>query len=181
MMGVTSDDDVAETQFEIPSLGVDDSEFDATAEEGDTSVIDLDDDSDDQTALLDVMGDSGELDDAVFDVDEADSAEMDSLSDELELDDDFDEDGDMDVFEDDGDFEEGFQSGESHGDFAIPTRAVAPVESDWGTGIFGALIGSTGLLAVLGITMADLIRSMWGWNEPNMVAGPLLDFFATLF
>ena len=176
----SGDDDVAETQFEIPSLRSDESEFDIpAADEGDTSVIDLDDDSGDQTAMLDVMGDSGELDDAVFDVDDADSAEIDALSDELELDDDFDDDSDMDVFEDDGDFEEGFQSGESHGEFVVPTRAAA-IETDWGTGIFSALIASTSLLVVLGIMMADLIRSMWSWNEPSLVASPLLDFFAGL-
>jgi excisionase family DNA binding protein len=171
MMDAVDDDEVAETQFEIPSLSGEESEFDidAMGDDGDTSVMDLED--------------SGELDDAVFDVDADDSGELGGLSDELELDDEYGDEedlGELDVFEDEGDFEEGFQSGESQGELVIPARAAA-VETEWGTGPFVGLIASTTLLAVLGIVMADLVSSMWGWSEPNAVAGSLLGIFGGLF
>lgn len=169
MMETVEDDDVAETQFEIPSL--------SGEQEDDTSVIDLGD-SDDETGVVDTLDDSAELDDAVFDVD--DSAELDSLSDELELDDEFSDEDDLDVFEDEGEFEEGFQSGESHGELVVPTRAAA-VETEWGTGPFVGLIVSTTLLLLVGLVMADLVHSMWAWNEPNAVAGALLGIFGGLF
>jgi excisionase family DNA binding protein len=188
MPAARMDDSVGETQFEIPSLSGD-SEFEFEAPKGkggkrdaDTGVLDLDDSSGEQTALLDALGDSGDLDESVFDVD--DDAASTALSDELEFDEAVDEEAsmeDMDVFEEEGEFEEGFSSGTSHAELKVaPARMAAP-EADWGTGLFAGLLTSTTLLVLLGILMFDLIRSMWMWNEPTPLASMLLNVFGGLY
>ncbi len=121
MLDAVSADDVPETQFEIPSLSDDDSEFelDPLGSSGDrTNVLDLDDSSE-QTAMLPGLDDSGAMDDAVFDVDEDASGEF---SGDVDLDEDVlgedDELDDLDVFDEDADdYEDGFASGTSQAEF----------------------------------------------------------------
>ncbi|MFG0333753.1 MAG: helix-turn-helix domain-containing protein, partial [Maioricimonas sp. JB049] len=146
MMDAVSDEDsLPETQFEIPSLAEDDdSAYELTADDADTGQMEL--------------VDSGEqsLDDAVFDLDEDDSAEVAEFDDdELEVSDEIlgedDELDELDVFDaDDEVFEE---SGVSQ-EFAAPLAARGPVaggEAEWGPVPFVGLLVSTVCLVGVGV------------------------------
>ncbi|MGE0377098.1 MAG: hypothetical protein AB7Q45_16940, partial [Planctomycetaceae bacterium] len=184
MMNSTGRDAGSGTQFEIPSImDEDDADFDfdaAPGEEEDTGVFALSDDrTDEQTALVQALDDSGEFDDAEFALDESGE-----LSDEMDFDSGFDTGTveELDVFEEEeGEFEEGFTSGVSHADFAAPVSRAAPVETDWGTGPFVGLLISTGLLVIVGVVMFDLVRSMWMWNEPGPLASMVLSALGGLY
>lgn len=176
MMDAVSDEDsLPETQFEIPSLaGDDDSAYEMSAGDADTGQMDLADSSE-QT-----------LDDAVFDLDEDDSAEVAEFDDdELEVSDEIlgedDELDELDVFDaDDEVFEE---SGVSQ-EFAAPLAARGPVagaEADWGPVPFVGLLLSTVCLVGVGVMMFDLVNNMWAWGEHGPIASMLLDTFGSLY
>jgi len=179
------DDDLDETQLEIPSLDSDDeSDFDLVMDK-DTGSSDADviyfeeDEADDHSATaVQMPDDNGDL--ADFDM----------------MDDDFDEvgvaveDGDLNVFDAvDEDFEESFEgdfeSGESHPGFAAPGmrgQMAAPVESDWGTPTFVALIFSTALLSLCCMVMFDLVRSIWSTqDEGSEMSSWLLRMLSGMF
>ncbi|MBX3440545.1 MAG: hypothetical protein KF861_23850, partial [Planctomycetaceae bacterium] len=149
------------------------------SDEDDTGVFSIaGDHSDEQTALVDALQDSGEFDDAEFAAD--DSGEF---SDEMDFESGFDTGTveELDVFEEEGDFEEGFTSGVSHADFAPVSRVAAPVEADWGTGPFVGLLISTGLLVIVGMVMFDLVQSMWTWDAPGPLASMFLSALRGLY
>lgn len=171
--------DVEATSFDVPS-STGDSEFDLDAADSshDTSVILFDDDEDDfattkpqrsgsDEAVAAVVEEDADLevDGDVFDVDEAD---------------------DLDVF-DAGDeaFEDSFQTGASHAEFstgsAVGRGAVAAPEAEWTKGDFAGVLLATTMTVVCAIVSFDLVRSMWHWEEPSVVAGPILEALAGLF
>ncbi|QDU38130.1 hypothetical protein Mal4_24520 [Maioricimonas rarisocia] len=176
MMDAVSDEDsLPETQFEIPSLaGEDDSAYELNAGDADTGQMDLADSSEQS------------LDDAVFDLDEDDSAEVAEFDDdELEVSDEIlgedDELDELDVFDaDDEVFEE---SGASQ-EFAAPLAARGPVgggEAEWGPVPFVGLLVSTVCLVGVGVMMFDLVNNMWAWGEHGPIASMLLDTFGSLY
>lgn len=132
-------------------LGEDD--FDEFAEAGafeeDDDAFDDGEYEDDDLAVDDVVGEDDELDD-------------------------------LDVFGDEGDdFDDDFDAGTSSPEFSVPgSRAVAVPEPqrEWGVGPFIGLLLSTALMAVCGMMMFDLVRSMWSWNDPSSFNSPLLGF-----
>lgn len=169
MMDVSGEEGVAETQFEIP-VGKDDSAFELGIDDNEkTGVLNLDD--------------SGEstLDDAVFELDEAESDDMFESADELEVadevlgeDDELDE---LDVFDADDDV-----FGESGPQFAAPVAAGGPyVEATWGTGTIIGLGVSSICMLLLGIIMFDLVRLMWQPGDTSTVGGALLGAFRGLY
>ncbi|MCA9071651.1 MAG: hypothetical protein KDA84_22145, partial [Planctomycetaceae bacterium] len=133
-----------------------------------------------------------------FDVDDSfgDADDFDEFDEAAGFDDDFDDDldvvddvvgeddelDDLDVFDDGADdFDDDFDTGTSSPDFVAspagfgPSNAVAaPVQAEWGVGPFIGLMFSTLLMAVCGMMMFDLVRSMWSWNDPSGFNSPLL-------
>ena len=96
-----------------------------------------------------------------------------------------DELAELDVFDAaDEDFDDSFTAGESHPSFIAPAlagRVAAPVEINWGGGTFAGLLVSTILMAFCGMMMFDLVRSIWGWQEPAVFNRALLEFFRSNF
>lgn len=92
-----------------------------------------------------------------------------------------DEDEDLEFEAADEDFDEGFQTGESQADFA-PTaqRVVVAAEPEFGVPTFVGLAATSTLLVVCGLLMFDLMRSMWGYNDPTLSSW-LLDSTKGLF
>ena len=193
------DDDLNDTNLEVPQL--DDSEFELSMEtdgsDEDTSVILFDDDDevDDHSATV-VRGagaddfdefdgdDTFDLEDSEQDIDavsDFDDSELDVADDIIGEDDALD---DLDVFDAaDEDFEESFESGESHAEFVAPmaTSRMMSVEADWGVGTFVGLVASTGLMALCGLLMVDLVGSMWNYSDPTSFNSPLLELIGGLF
>lgn len=178
---VDSDD----TQFELDS-GLDDSEFELAAGSGssidnDTSVILFEDD--DEFSASSPSGVSSGVDDYIA-----------SQSDDVvELDEEFDayedvgsgvamsDDDDLEFEAADEDFDESFQAGESQSDFAPATQRVAVAPEAEISGLtFTGLAATSALLAVCGMLMFDLVRSMWGYNDP-MLSSWLLSTTKDLF
>ncbi len=91
-----------------------------------------------------------------------------------------DSDDDMDVFEaSDADFEDDdFESGASRAEFAPGAYGPAP-EAEF-DGVTVSLLGAgTLLLLFVGVLSFDLIRSMWGLNEPSAVSQTILETIGT--
>lgn len=195
------DDDANDTNLEVPTLDGD-SEYELSMEtddsDADTSVIlfDDDDEADDHSATVVQGGRSASLDEdfdgsGEFDLEDSeqdidavaayDDDDLDVADDILGEDDAID---DLDVFDAaDEDFDESFESGESHAEFVAPMPAgrMAAPEADWGVGTFVGLIASTGLMAVCGLLMIDLVSSMWAYNEPATYNSALLEMIGGLF
>lgn len=170
MMDIADEDDVAETQFEIPVGSSDDSAFELSSEDA-TGVLNLDD--------------SGEatLDDAIFELDEEESGDMFAdAEDELEVADEIlgedDELDELDVFDADDDV-----FGESGPQFAAPVAAGGGpfVEPNWGVGTLIGLGVSSVCMLMLGIIMFDLVKTMWQSGDPSTVGGALLSAFRGLY
>ncbi|MEM9701984.1 MAG: helix-turn-helix domain-containing protein [Planctomycetota bacterium] len=85
-------------------------------------------------------------------------------------------DDDMDVFEaSDADFEDDdFQSGASRAEFAPAGYAAAP-EAEFDGVTVSLLSFATLALLVVGVLSFDLVRSMWGVNEPSTFSQTILD------
>lgn len=132
-----------------------------------------------------------DVDDAFDEVDEFDEFDEaagfdDEFEDDLDVADDVvgedDELDDLDVFDDGADdFDDDFDAGTSSPDFVAspagfgqPTAVAAPPQAEWGVGPFVGLLFSTLLMAVCGMMMFDLVRSMWSWNDPSGFNSPLL-------
>jgi hypothetical protein len=170
MMDAVRDLDTGpETKFEMPSLRGDDSAFELQGGS-----------SGDETGVLS-MQDSGEatLDDAVFDVDDADAGaaadEAFEVADEAADDEEVE---DMGVFDADEDAFGGDEEEDAMG-AALPTRA-APAE-EWGTGVLVGLSFSCLTLGLCGVLMIDLVRSMWLWGDRAPLTGSLLNTIAGLY
>ncbi len=138
-------------------------EFDLS---GDTNDFDLEDD-------FDEFGDEGDFAGAAVADDDLDVAD-DVVGEDDELD-------DLDVFDEGADdFDDDFDAGTSKPDFVAGGMGVsqaavpAPVQTEWGAGPFVGLLFATLLMAMCGMMMFDLVRSMWAWNEPSTFNSPLL-------
>ena len=197
-------DDLGNTQMEIPMLGGQDSEFEFTASP-------LDEDSNANFAMLGEddspksskggarKGKKQDADEDLFDTSttvefEADDDEFDSTAeafddDDMEVADDvIGEDDEIaeDVFgAADEDFDEELQSGHSSADFAVPSmggaRASAPVQAEWGGATFGMLLVSSAVMLLTSFMMYDVVRTMWGNNEPNAGTEMILSSFRGMF
>ncbi|MFN0053759.1 MAG: hypothetical protein ACKV0T_16380 [Planctomycetales bacterium] len=182
LMDMTDDDseDILDTQMEVPLMDDDSSEeFGST---GSTSVITLDDDDDDEYAVpspkkkaaADLMSD----DDAVVDLEEDDDA-VDVEDEIIGEDDELSE----DVFgADDDDFATDVETGESSAELPVAPRGfAAPVEQEWGAGVFSVLVVATVLMMACGTVMFDLVRNMWQTDaaKQNPVSTMLLDTLKT--
>ena len=181
------DDDLDDTRLEVPSA--EDSEFElANEDEGETSVILFDDDDVDQhSATVVKKSRRGDPDlDETFDLESA-TGEFDAADDfeeEVVVGEDIvGEDDELDFVEaGDEDFSDEFVAGESQAEFVAPgARMVPAVEQDWGTATFVGLSVATALMAVCGIVMFDLVRSMWAWGEPSGFNSALLDTLRGFF
>lgn len=92
-----------------------------------------------------------------------------------------DEDEDLEFEAADEDFDEGFQTGESQADFAPAAQRVAvAAEPEFGMPTVAGLGATSVLLALCGMLMFDLVRSMWGYNDPTLSSW-LLDSTKGLF
>jgi len=136
-------------------------EFDLTGDGGD---FDLED-------SFDEFNDDDEFAGAAVAEDDLDVAD-DVVGEDDELD-------DLDVFDEGGDdFDDDFDAGTSKPDFVAGGMGQAavsvPVQTEWGTGPFVGLLFSTLLMAVCGMMMFDLVRSMWSWNDASTFNSPLL-------
>lgn len=174
------------TRAAIPTAkGSEDSEFElemtGDADEGDTSVILFDDDDADDFGATVVKKKSADED--AFDLSDEEFAADDEFGDELEVatdiageDDELldDELLEEDVFE--GEEDEGSFVAGGHEGFAVPGgRVAAPAQAEWGAGTFAGLVLSTIALVLVGMVTFELVRSMWGWQQPTPVNGILLE------
>jgi hypothetical protein len=144
----------------IPVLGSGDVD---AASGSETSVITLDDDSNDYGTA-----DSGSEEIVVEDEEEVD-ADLIGEDDEIA----------EDVFgAEDEDFDEDLTSGESSSELAGP-RPTLVAEQDWGTWPLVGMALSTVLMLPLGVLMFDLVRNLWHTdvNTRNPMASMLLDLF----
>jgi excisionase family DNA binding protein len=92
-----------------------------------------------------------------------------------------DEDEDLEFEAADEDFDEGFQTGESAADFApAAQRVMVAPEPEISAGTFAGLAATSALLVLCGMLMFDLVRSMWGYNDP-MMSSWLLESTKNLF
>lgn len=180
--------DADDTQFELGSA-VDDSEFELATGSGssidnDTSVILFEDEADDftptpkrpgskQPAVQSYVAAEG---DEVVELDEEFDA-FDEGGSSVEMSDD----DDLEFEAADEDFDEGFQTGESQADFApAGQRVVVAPEAEISGLTFTGLAATSALLVVCGMLMFDLVRSMWGYNDP-MLSSWLLSSTKDLF
>ncbi|MGC1275544.1 MAG: helix-turn-helix domain-containing protein [Planctomycetaceae bacterium] len=180
--------DADDTQFELGSA-VDDSEFELATGSGssidnDTSVILFEDEADDfapapkrpgskQPAVQNYVAAEG---DEVVELDEEFDA-FDEGGSSVEM---SDED-DLEFEAADEDFDESFQTGESQADFSpAAQRVVVAPEAEISGLTFTGLAATSALLVVCGMLMFDLVRSMWGYNDP-MLSSWLLSSTKDLF
>lgn len=172
MMDALSDDEVPETQFEIPSL----------EDEDESDVFNI---AADETGVLDMSDlDDSESDDGVFDLDEEDEDEFaasDAFAeddDDLDLEDDvFDDDEDLDVFDADDDVFDDEDVGAGY----ARSGGAAMVDSDWGTGTFVGLALSCLMLIACGAVMFDLMNNMNSASSANPLSGMILDALGGLY
>ena len=170
----------------LAGLGEDaDSEFELATDSAeqatgtDTSVILFEDDDDEDdfadTAAVATAGASNfELDEEGFD--EFDEDEPVASAEVL-----VDDDDELDVFEaSDDDFDDDFASGVSHAEFSPGVAGPPPAEFD--TATVAGLAVAAALLLFLGLPMMfDLVRSLWGYNEPNIYSDTLLGALSSLY
>ncbi|QDT64530.1 helix-turn-helix domain-containing protein [Calycomorphotria hydatis] len=170
------DDDMGDSEFELSTSPGD------TEDEANVILFDDEDDTNEDAATFIKTG--------ADETDEFEDSEEFDLEDDDEFDEEFEEfeegegeeEFEEDVFDaDDEDFDEDLQQGESQADFAPMPVAAGPVEYDFGTFTFIGLLMTCGTLAVCGMLMFDLLRSMWGYQEPNVFSSTLLDTFKGLF
>jgi Helix-turn-helix domain len=176
--------DLDETQFEFDALGGD-SEFELASSKptsgtgSDTGVIVFDDDAVDEhsptmvksssAAAAEGFGDAFEFDDGLEVADDV-------IGEDDELD-------DVDVFDaGDEDFAQSFAAGESHAEFiAAPGAVAAPVQQEWGVGMFISLLLTTVVMLLCAIVMFDFVRSIWSFNEPSGFTSSLMSSLGGMF
>ena len=198
------DDDMGHTQVEIPMLGGQDSEFEFTAspldEDSNNNIPMLGEaetpsrrgagkkgrpqDSEDlfDTSTTVEFGSDDDLDSSADVFDSESSDDMEVADDVIGEDDEIAE----DVFgAADEDFDEELQSGQSAADFAVPSigsgRASAPVQAEWGGATFGMLLVSSAVMLLTSFMMYDVVRTMWGNNEPSAGTEMILSSFRGMF
>lgn len=186
MESLGDEDDLDDTKFEMEAVGS--SEYEITGlgegddeEEEDTSVLLLDDEDESSGNSATMVGaGEDEFDEEAFDLGEDEADEFDDFDMEAAtVAGDDDELDDLDVFDAvDEDFDDGFGD-VSQGEFAAPVgmRVPAAVEPEWGTGMFVGVLVSSILMAICGLMMIDLVRSMWSYHGPAPYTSPLLDMF----
>lgn len=161
MMDIVADDDVSETQFEIPSLE-EDSGYDMQA-------------ADDATGVMDIP-----TDDAVFDLDEDETADTGAFEEEdLDLEAGaLEEEEDLNVFDaDEGAFEESGVEG-----YAAAGAARVPLaEPEWGAMTFVGLSIASICLLLCGAVMIDLVKNTATAAQPNPVSGFVLEALGSLY
>lgn len=198
-------DDLGNTQMEVPMLGATDSEFEFTASpldedsstnfallgEEDSTVKkggrkgkkqDEDDDLFDTSSTVEFEADESDEFDSNADVFADSSDDMEVADDVIGEDDEIAE----DVFgAADEDFDEELQSGQSAADFAVPSmsgpRVSAPIQAEWGGAAFGMLLVSSAVMLLTSFMMYDVVRTMWGNNEPNAGTEMILSSFRGMF
>ncbi len=177
MMDALPEDVGEETAYDIPQME-DSSQFELAA---------LDDSSGDGTDVFDLEDAEDVADDAVFDLDEDESAtdfdEFDEFEeDALDVADDIlgedDELDDLDVFDADEDIFDDELAGSSQ-QYASPV--AAGIDQEWGTGTFLGLLFTSAMLVVTGIVMFDLVNNIWNWNEPSSPSSMLLEALGGLY
>lgn len=197
------DDDLGNTQMEIPMLGGQDSEFEFTASP-------LDEDSNNNIPMLGEApaprrggGPKGKAQDSEDLFDTSTTVEFESDDDLDSSADVFDSESsdDMEVADDvigeddeiaedvfgaaDEDFDEELQSGQSSADFAVPSigsgRPSAPIQAEWGGATFGMLLVSSAVMLLTSFMMYDVVRTMWGNNEPSAGTEMILSSFRGMF
>ena len=167
------------TEHEMNASSFDDSEFelasvDDLASGDDTSVILFDDDDSFDVVSAKSGAASGFSGSAVNMGDDFDEFEEAGSSVVME-------DDDMEFEAADDDFDDGFQTGESAAEFAAPVqRVVVAPEPEIGALTFVGLTASSIMLAICGMMMFDLVRSMWGYHDPT-VSSWLLENTRSLF
>ncbi len=62
----------------------------------------------------------------------------------------------------------------------VPVTRVAP-EPDWPTWVVVVMSIASVLLAFTGLMMADLVRTMWGWENQSLYSSPILEWLRGLF
>lgn len=143
---------------------------------------DEDDDLFDTSAAVEFGADDDDFD-SNADVFADDSDDMEVADDVIGEDDEIAE----DVFgAADEDFDEELQSGQSASDFAVPSmgssRAPAmPIQPEWGGATFGMLLVSSAIMLLTSFMMYDVVRTMWGNNEPNSGTEMILSSFRGMF
>ena len=182
MDSLGDEDDLDDTKFEMEAAGS--SEYEITGlgegddEEDDTSVLLLDDEDESSESSATMVGADDDASDETFDLgddddfDDFDMEEATVAGDDDELD-------DLDVFDAvDEDFDDDFGD-VSQGEFAAPVgmRVPTAVEPEWGTGMFIGVLVSSILMALCGLMMIDLVRSMWSYHGPSPYNSALLDMF----
>jgi hypothetical protein len=182
-------DDLIDTNLEIPMAGDSSSEFDST---GVISLGDEDDADEYEQTIVKKGGrpaatqaeipNDEELFDGIDDVMEA------TDDDEVEVADDLmgeDDEVSADVFgADEEDFSGEVESGESLGEMPVPMRGmVAPVETEWGAGVFAGVLVCSITMICTGIVMFELLRNMWHADVAgvNPISGGLIDTIAGMF
>ncbi|WP_437193701.1 helix-turn-helix domain-containing protein [Planctomicrobium sp. SH527] len=158
MMDIMGGDDGDQTNFEIPALddGFDSSDADVTG------VMDIHSGSDDVFTLDDEVTDS---------TDHFEEADLDLESEG------FDDDQDLDVFEG-GD---AFEGSDDTGFAQSGVGRLAPVEAEWGTGMFIGLVVASLMLLVCGAVMIDLVKHTATSNQLNPVSGKLVEMIGGQF
>lgn len=168
------------SEYEISGLGDDDDD--------DTSVLLLDDEDESDAGSPTMIG-AGEDDfeEDAFDLGDDDMGGFDDddlMVEETVMGDD-DELDDLDVFDAvDEDFDDDFGGGMgSAGEFAAPVgmRSAAVPEAEMGTGVFVGVVISSLLMALCGLMMIDLMRSMWSYEQPASYNSALLDMIKGFF
>ncbi|MDP7274399.1 MAG: helix-turn-helix domain-containing protein [Planctomycetaceae bacterium] len=175
------DDDAGdETLYEVPALTEDATDFDMdeTDDSSGTGVLIFTDEEDAEDYTDTVVKKSGEIDD-VFDefTDIGDDDDLDVVDDEL-----FGEDDELelDVFDADdelfGDDDEEIEDDA----YDVKRPVIAHVEPEWGIGAFLPLLASTGLMIACGMVLFELVRSIWGWQDPGF-SGTLIETIGDMF
>ncbi|MFP6769315.1 MAG: helix-turn-helix domain-containing protein [Planctomycetaceae bacterium] len=174
------DDAGDETLYEVPVQAEDATDFDMDEAVDSTGtgvlLFDDEDDADDYTDTVVKKSDDIDVFDEFTDI--GDDDDLDVVDDELFGED--DELEDLDVFDADdelfGDEEE-----EAYEDVGVAQRTViAQVEPEWGVGAFLPLLASTGLMIACGMVLFELVRSIWGWQDPGF-SGTLIETIGDMF
>ncbi|WP_145364989.1 hypothetical protein [Stratiformator vulcanicus] len=165
-----------DSEFELAATGDDDS--------ADNIILFDDDDATDESATFVKRSDHEETEELEdqddFDIEDDESFADESFDEFDEADEDFG-DEEEDVFDAaDEDFEEEIHAGESQGDFT-PVAKAAPVEHEFGVMTVVGLFATSTALAVCGMMMFDLIRTMWHYDEPTAGTSAILAALKDLF
>ncbi|MDB4637759.1 MAG: helix-turn-helix domain-containing protein [Planctomycetaceae bacterium] len=189
-LGDDDEFDMDDTAFEMETAGSSEDEISGLGDDDDddTSVLLLDDDDEsDAGSPTMIGGGEDDFEEDSFDLGDDDMGGFDDddlMVEETVIGDD-DELDDLDVFDAvDEDFDDDFGGGMgSAGEFAAPVgiRSAAVPEAEMGTGVFVGVVISSLLMALCGLMMIDLMRSMWSYEQPASYNSALLDMIKGFF